>query len=171
MIVIEDVELNAKELRPTTRAWPGLRWWLSSGLLWITACMLVTLALCWRQPGPAALWIPLVQLVSLYGVIGLSFVIQRRVMAVARRAPAFGAPTTWRLDEQGVTLTAALVESRLDWRAIVRVAEEKDRLVLAVTPYNNPVLPLRLLSPDQLQAIRDLVETVRASGRLGRGVD
>lgn len=170
MIVVPDVQTTPKELRPT-KAWPSLRWWGSVVLIWLLLTLLVTLALCWRQPGPAALWIPLVQLVNLYGVIGLSFVVQRRIMAVARRAPAFGAPTTWRLDEEGVTLTTALVETRLDWRAIVDVAEEKDRLVLAVTPYNNPVLPLRRLSPDQLQAIRDLVETVRASGRLGHGVD
>lgn len=171
MITIENVQLTHKEQRPTLKAWPGLRRWMNAGLLWIAACMLATLAFCWRQPGPAALWIPLIQIASLYGVIGLSFLVQRKVIAVAHRAPAFGAITTWRLDENGVTLTTPIAETRLDWRAVVRVAEEKDRLVFAVTPYNNPVLPLRQLSPEQLQAVRDLVAAATAAGRLGRGVD
>lgn len=171
MIVIADVQPTPKELRPTLAAWPGLRWWSCAVLCWLAVIVLITVSITWGRSGPMATWIPVVQLAGLYGVFGINLFIYGVVMKTTRRAPASRPPTTWQLDEDGVTLTTAIAESRLDWRAVVRVAEEKDRLILAVTPYNNPVLPLRLLSPDQRQAIRDLVETVRASGRLGRGVD
>jgi hypothetical protein len=49
--------------------------------------------------------------------------------------------------------------------------EEKDRLIFAVTPARNHVLPLRCFDPGQLDAFRALIAEARASGRLGAGVD
>jgi len=49
--------------------------------------------------------------------------------------------------------------------------EEKDRFLFLVTPAYNPVLPTRLLTDEQKQALRALVADVRARGVLGAGVD
>jgi hypothetical protein len=64
-----------------------------------------------------------------------------------------------------------LQRNTTDWRAIKTVIEEADRFLFLVTPGNNPVLPKRNLSSDQVEALRALIQRVEASGRLGAGVD
>ena len=79
--------------------------------------------------------------------------------------------SVWRFDERGVRIEYPLGEQSMDWRAVVRVVEEKDRLIFAVTPARNHVFPLRCFGPGQLDAFRALIAEVRDSGRLGAGVD
>ncbi|RZJ16943.1 MAG: YcxB family protein [Brevundimonas sp.] len=93
------------------------------------------------------------------------------VRAEGARAPAGALASDWTLDDAGMTLTNPLVGSRVAWAGMRGVREEKDRFVFLVAPMNNPVLPHRCLQPEQLKALRALLETVRTSGRLGAGVD
>lgn len=87
------------------------------------------------------------------------------------RAPAGAVASDWALDEAGFALSDPIAGSRFAWAAIRDVREEKDRFVFLVTLMNNPVLPHRCLEPEQLTAMRALIETIRTSGRLGAGVD
>lgn len=95
----------------------------------------------------------------------------RLIRRQTRRAPASGLPSDWAFDEGGVTIVNPLSTTRLDWRAVRDVREEKDRFVFLVLPMNNPVLPRRLLDVAQLETLRNLTASVKSSGRLGAGVD
>ena len=77
------------------------------------------------------------------------------------QAPAGAVASDWMLDDAGVTLAHPLVGSRFAWAGLRDVREEKDRFVFLVTPMNNPVLPHRCLQPEQLLALRSLIQTVR----------
>ena len=133
--------------------------------------MLATIAVCLGLPLERTGWIVGLQLVGLYGFIGLSALAHYRVMAAARRSPIAQKPTDWRIDDSGLALSGADFETRIGWRNLVAVVEERDRLIFAASPNTNFILPLRVLETDQLQALRVLIADVRARGVLGAGVD
>jgi hypothetical protein len=65
----------------------------------------------------------------------------------------------------------ALAATFYDWRGIKDVLREHDRFVFLLSPAYNAPLPIRCLTQDQLQELEALIAEVRASGRLGAGVD
>lgn len=170
---IVGVRATPRELRPVIRTWPGLGFWIRIPILWLAACMLATMIVLVAVPMPetATFWIGGLWVAGLYGLIGLGLFVQRKGQALTRRTPLGALSADWRLDDAGLTFSTPLSENRLAWEAVTAVREEKDRIVFAVTPYTNHVLPRRALTAEQARDLAALIAEVRASGRLGRGTD
>lgn len=173
MIRIDGVQPTAREFRAITGGWGSIHW----------ACVLYT---CAFPLGFIAYAIsveviagdimpPFLMSGFLFGTLAAWFLgrwaVQMTSADAARRSPAGALAWNWSIDQEGIALTNGLQTSTIDWRAVKAVREEGDRVLFMVTPANNPVLPKRLLSADQLAELRTLVAEVTASGRLGRGVD
>lgn len=170
MISILQVRPTTRELRPLQRGWGAMHWVMCIPML-VPFMGLWALAIWGVGPYPdgrvlfgALIGTPLVWIAARY----LAGVATRRAGA---RAPASALPTDWRLDNAGIEISTALTSSRLSWPVLFKVIEEADRFVFLVSPPTNPVLPKRVLTANQLTALRALIVEVRASGRLGRGVD
>lgn len=133
--------------------------------------MLGTIAACFGMETDRIGWIVGFQVIGLYGFVGLSILANRTIVATGRSTPIAQRPTDWRIDDQGLALSGPDFESRVGWRSLVAVVEEKDRMIFAASPNTNFVLPLRVLDADQVQAVRTIVADVRARGLLGAGVD
>lgn len=168
---IAGVQATPRELRPVTRAWPGLGFWIRVPILWLAACVLAAMIVLVVVPMPeiATFWIGGLWVAALYGLIGLGLFVQRKGQAMTRRTPLGALSADWRLDDAGLTFSTPISENRLGWEAVTAIREEKDRIVFAVTPYANHVLPRRMLNEDQARALAALIAEARASGRLGRG--
>lgn len=171
MIEIVGVRQTAKEMRPVLGAWPVARTWGYVVRGWVALWLTLTMAVAWWRWGPnEAFWIVACLFALIYGTAVLALIMSRRLDHVARATPLGDAASRWTLDENGLLIVFPLGEQSLDWRAVVRVVEEKDRFLFAVTPVRTHVLPRRCLEAGQLPALRNLVEEVRASGRLGAGL-
>ena len=171
MIRINTVQSTERELRHATKAWPEVKWLNNVGVVWLGLVALATIGLSSRADPPLQYWIMGSQLLLIFGLIPLGQIVQRRLGSVNRSAPLRGLSSDWSLDQQGVRITSALSEQFLRWEGLVRVVEEKDRLIFAASPAWNHVLPKRSMTAEQFAAVQALVSDVTASGRLGRGVD
>ncbi|GAW41883.1 hypothetical protein SH203_02294 [Brevundimonas sp. SH203] len=175
MIVVEvaGVQPTAKEGRPAMSAWPSLKWPLNLPLILLAVTMMLTVLVVCSDRDAGGDWrlIVLLQVIGLYGFVGLSMFAQRRLAAVGRAAPAWRHPLDWSLSSDGFVVVGPGLESRVDWRLVAAAVEEKDRWIFAASPNSNFILPLRLLDADQRAAVRRLVEDARARGVLGAGVD
>jgi hypothetical protein len=172
MIEVAGVRQTPHEMRSVTGAWPPVRIWGYVGRSWLGLLCLTMIAASWWFAGATiTLWIEGFALALLFGSLALGLAATHHIARIAKSTPLGDAVSAWRLDDTGVRITYPLGEQSLDWRAIVRVVEEKDRLIFAVTPARNHVLPLRCFDPGQLDAFRALIAEARASGRLGGGVD
>lgn len=171
MIHIGGFKPTARELRPVLKAWPGVRSWANLGVIWMGAVAIVTIILAAAVDPSVGYWIMGCQIALIYGVILLGFFVQKRIARLGAAAPLMGLDCEWCIDERGIELTTTLSKNFVDWQAIVRVVEEKDRLIFAVTLPLNYVLPKRAVTNEQIAALKALVADVTASGRLGRGVD
>ena len=132
-------------------------------------CALTTFSLCWYEAVSSLLWIAVVQYAMIFGVIGLGFMARRHLGSLARSVPTGTGPSNWMLDQVGFSITSPISERRLDWRAVVRVLEEKDRIIFAVAPSRNYFLPTRLLTAEASTELHTLIAEAKASGRLGAG--
>ena len=171
VIEVRGVQPTQKEGRAAVKAWPVVRRWANLPVLFLGGAMLATIAVCLGLPLERIGWIVGLQLVGLYGFIGLSVLAHYRVMAATRRSPIAQKPTDWRIDDRGLALSGADFETCIGWRNLVAVVEEKDRLIFAASPNTNFILPLRVLETDQLHALRVLIVDVRARSVLCAGVD
>lgn len=168
--MISGVRPTPRELRQIQRGW-GMMHWLMIGPILIPFIGLWTLAIWGVGPYAdgrvlfgALIGTPLAWLAA-------RSLVNASMRRAARKAPAGDLATDWSLDDTGIVLSTALTSSRLSWSALLDVREEADRFVFLLTPASNPALPRRVLTTDQLAALRTLIAEVRASGRLGRGVD
>jgi hypothetical protein len=174
MIEITGVQPTPHEFRPITAGW---------GAAIHLACLLLTVA--WPL-GFMAYAVSVEAMVGdmlppfwmsgfLFGTLALWFTgrwaVRRAASGAVRKSPAGNLPWDWSIGPEGIAFANGLQASTIDWRAVRAVREESDRILFLVTPANNPVLPKRLLTPDQLADLRTLIADVTASGRLGRGVD
>jgi hypothetical protein len=168
---IAGVKATPRELRPVIKAWAGLGWWMRAPLLWLCACALAAAVVMFLVPMPetVTIWMGGLWLAALYGLIGLGLLLHRKGQAMARRTPMGALSFDWRLDDAGLTFSTPISENRLAWEAVTAIREEKHRIVFAVTPYANHILPRRALNEDQARDLAVLIAEVRASGRLGRG--
>jgi len=173
IVRIDAVAPNAREMRSIKRGWGLIHW----------VCFLPT-------------YVPLLGIIVLGVTVNLfagdylpSFLISATLIGTgllwllttklarwacaheARKAPVGGLDWCWTIDAQGFAFDNGLQSNRLDWRGVKAIREDRDRLVFLVSPSYNPVLPLRLLEPDQTEALRQLIAHARVSGRLGAGVD
>ena len=168
MIEILDVRQTPREMRPVYGTWPVVRLWGYLARGWLAVTCVGTLITAWWYSGPeGALWVAVCQIAMVYGLLGFGLIANRQIGRVTQAAPLGDASSRWRFDENGLRILYDLGEQVLDWRAVVRVVEEKDRIIFAVTPARNHVLPLRCFGPGQLDAFRALITEVRASGQLG----
>lgn len=133
--------------------------------------MLATMAACFGMESDRMGWIVGFQVIGLYGFVGLSMLANRTIVATGRSTPIAQRPSDWGIGEQGLAISGADFETRIGWRSLVAVVEEKDRMIFAASPNTNFILPLRVLDTDQLQAVRAIVADVRSRGVLGAGVD
>lgn len=171
-IEIHNVRRTPWEMRPIYRVWPEVRWWGYSVRLAFGALYLLTMGAAWWFARPeGVLWILFCLCTLVYVPLALGWIGTWRVGRVARATPLGASAGIWRIDAAGLRITHALSEEVLDWRGVVHIAEEKDRVIFAVGPSRNYILPLRCFAPDQLAALRTLADDLRASGRLGGGVD
>ena len=171
VVEIRGVQPTPKEGRAALKAWPVIRRWANLPMLFFVVMMFATMGLSLHVPSDRMAWIFVLQLIALYGFVGLSLLVHRKVMALSRAAPLSRQSVDWRIDDQAVTVSGADFESRVGWRSVVVVVEEKDRLIFAASPNTNFILPLRVLDAAQAEAVRALVADVRARGVLGAGVD
>lgn len=170
MIEIVDVRQTPREMRPVYSAWPVVRGWGYVVRGWFAALLVITLAVAWWfSTLEGLLWITLCLVVLVYGLLALSLIANRQIGRATHAAPLGAASSCWRFDKNGLRIVYDLGEQGLDWRAVVQVVEETDRLIFAVTPARNHVLPLWCFGPGQLDAFRTLIAEVRDSGRLGSG--
>jgi len=100
-----------------------------------------------------------------------ALLVQTVMAREAAKSPAGGTHCRWTLDLQSIRIDNELMSSVIDWAAVKAVREEHDRFLLLIAPMNNPVLPKRQMTAEQIVAMKALVADVTASGRLGRGVD
>ncbi|PZO04751.1 MAG: hypothetical protein DCF29_09840 [Alphaproteobacteria bacterium] len=173
MIEIEAVQPTAREFRSIRRGW-GLIHWVCllpthAFLIGFVLFGVVALAVSDNTQAHGLFSVFLIGswLLSLIG----GSVVRRVVAREMRRSPAGNLPWRWLIDERGLEFDNGLQCNRVDWRAVKAFQEEKDRFLFLVTPAYNPVLPTRLLTDEQKQALRALVADVRARGVLGAGVD
>lgn len=173
MIEIAEVCPNVRESRSIQRGWGAIHWvcivptyaflfgFLIFGLLVMSArsddvpdgAFSVSIIGSWLLWWFGSLWL------------------RKTIAAEARKAPVGGLPWRWTIDDEGISFANGLQTNRLDWRAVRSVREEKDRVLFLVSPAYNPVLPTRLLDAGQLDALRELIGALKASSRLGGGVD
>jgi len=173
VIVIDEVEPNAQEVRPIQRGW-GLIHWV--GCLPIHLPILAAVIFGVTVTALAGDYLPPLLLGGYtIGTVVLWTIASRWAQAVvaaeARKSPVSGLSWRWTIDDQGFAFDNGLQSNRLDWRAIKAIRDESDRFVFLVSPQYNPVLPSRLLGAVELAQLRALIGEVTASGRLGRGVD
>ena len=173
MIVIDAVAPNAHEMRPIQRGW-GLIHWVGCLPLYI----LILAAILFGVTVSAVAGDHLPPLLLGGYIIGTVVLwafanrwAQAVVAAEARKSPVGGLTWRWSIDDQGFAFDNGLQSNRLDWRAIKAIRDESDRFVFLVAPHYNPILPSRLLDAGELAQLQALIEEVKASGRLGRGVD
>ena len=173
MIEVRGVKLTAHDQRVLRRGWGAIHW---------AACLptyvpyVAFLAMGLTVSAMVGDLLPPILLTGFIVGTGLvwwaaTLLTWKVVRGAGARAPAGAVASDWTLDDAGVTLAHPLVGSRFAWAGLRDVREEKDRFVFLVAPMNNPVLPHRCLQPEQLTALRTLIQTVRTSGRLGAGVD
>lgn len=171
-IDIAEVQPTLRELRPIRRGWGVFHWII---LLPANAFLFgfLTFGLIASSIGGHAA-IPLLFVVCLAGAYLFwavsGWVVHRITFSITKRAPAGRLVWDWSIGEEGVDFSNGLQVNRLDWRAVMAVEEERDRFVFLVMPGYNPALPKRLLSPEQLAALRNLLADLRSSGRLGQGL-
>lgn len=171
VVEVRGVRPTPKEGRAALRAWPSIRRWATVPMLFFIVVVLATMGLSVNVRSDMMVWIFVLQMAGLYGFLGLTAVAHGKVMAMSRAAPISRQPVDWRIDGQGLSVSGADFESRVGWRSLVVVVEEKDRLIFAASPNINFILPLRVLDADQITTVRAIVADARSRGVLGAGVD
>nr|WP_316629156.1 YcxB family protein [uncultured Brevundimonas sp.] len=173
MIVVEAVRPTAKELRPLQSGWGALHWVacvpLYIGFVGFLVFGLVALGPNGDAYPPGLLF---VFFAGTFLVWAASYRLSAWVNAKATMAaPAGSLDWRWTISEAGLTFDTPLQANRTDWKAIKAMKEERDRFVFLVLPGHNPVLPKRLLTDEQAQDLRTLVDALDRRGVLGAGVD
>lgn len=171
VVDVRGVQPTPREGRAALRAWPSIRRWATLPMLFFVVVVLGTMGLSLNVRPDMMVWIFVLQMAGLYGFVGLTALAHHKVMAMSRALPIARPPVDWRIDGQGIAVVGADFESRVGWRSLVSVMEEKDRLIFTSSPNANFILPLRVLNADQIAAVRAIVADVRARGVLGAGVD
>ena len=173
VIRIEAVKVLASEIRAISRGWGAVHW-LACVPTFVPLIGLLAVLITiqhFEASGEAQ--------VAVLGVLFVTVMLwaaAQRMMPwiyarAGKQAPTAGVLNDWELSDEGLEITNPLTRGRIDWRAIRAVREEHDRFVFLLTPMNNPVLPKRAMTTEQIAALKTLIADVTTSGRLGRGVD
>jgi hypothetical protein len=173
MIIVENVTPTAQELRAIQRGWGAVHWVVClPTYVPILGMILFGVTVNWLVGDflPPMLMAGFLIATGVLWWVSASWA-QKVTAAAARASPAGGLDWRWAIDAQGLAFENPLQSNRLDWRGVKLVREERDRFVFLVSPQHNPVLPTRLLTAEQAEALRALIAQVKAEGRLGRGVD
>lgn len=171
MIEVENVQPTTRELRAVRRGWGALHWAAVVPVVAFPIGFVVFGLLALGPEGdrfPGTLLFFSFAATVLIWIIG-NAVLRDVVVRAMRASPTGRAAWRWRIDADGFVFENGLQTNRLDWRGVRAVREEKDRFLFLVTPGHNPVLPTRLLTPEQKTELRALIAEVTASGRLGAG--
>ena len=171
-IEIRQVSQTPKELRGLKRGWGAFHIW--SGLPWLVPYlgMIVLMTLLVKNAPWMGASIPMgITLGTVVLWILASNLASAQMQRQAAMAPSRQVTYDWIFDTDGLRQESPLTSTRVAWEAIRDVREEGDRFVVLFTPQANLVLPKRLMTEAQITGLRALIAEVRASGRLGRGVD
>ena len=169
MIEIEAVQPNAREFRPMRRGW-GLIHWACLVPSYAYLVGFLAFGVLAGSLLPEGLFFGAVVGSWLLSLLGAQW-LKQVTYNEQRKAPTSSLPWRWRIDDEGLSFDNGLQTNRVDWRGVKIVQEERDRFLFLVTPAYNPVLPKRLMTAEQVVALKALIADVTASGRLGRGVD
>jgi hypothetical protein len=161
-IVIENVRAAPSELRPAATGWESATRWNQAPLLIQFAGLFSLVILIAASPSPdgikaAALGIGLA---TLFGWFGVCQWLAAHQIKVHRSTPSGSQASTYTLDRQGVGVRNGHAESRMDWSGLKGVVRDHDRYVFLFTPAYNPVLPRRLLTPEQDASVQALIVEV-----------
>ena len=173
MIEIRDVYPSPNEVHPVTRGWGWVHWvvWLPSVVPYLVMSLLAVLVAAWGPEGTA----PVLAVALLIGgsllTMGSGWAVQAIMRRKALSSAAASGGHDWAIDDAGVSLTNAVLQTRYRWEGFHGVLDEKDRFVFLISVAGGLPLPKRYLAAEQIDALRALVADVRASGRMGRGVD
>lgn len=169
LIEVDEVQPTARECRAMTKGWGLVHWACFVPIIVYPIGFIVFGFLAMGRDGdriPPELFAVAIIATSLIWVAANWFL--RRTAKRAQQASPTGLLVwRWRIDGEGFVFDNGLQRNQLDWRAVKAVLEEKDRFLFLVTPGYNPVLPTRLLTPDQKSVLRALIAEVTKSGRLG----
>lgn len=173
VIRIEAVKPSPHELRSIWGGWGAVHWFACIPMFLPLLVLPVVLIVIGDMDDASAVQARILGV--MFATVVLWAVVQRMTPWVYSRAgklaPTAGASYLWEISEAGLEVGSALMASRIDWRAVKAVRQEPDRFVFLLTPMNNPVLPKRVMTAEQIAALNALIVDVTASGRLGRGVD
>lgn len=170
-IDVQNVQPTPREMRQVAGGWGAMHWvcvpYTYAFLIGFLVYGLAVLSIAGDSMPPLLFsgcligsW--LVWMISAWAV--------RKVAAnEARKAPTGGLSWDWYIGPDGITFTNGLQTNRFDWRAVKSIRDERDRFLFLVTPAYNPVLPKRLLSEQQLNELRALIDQVQVDGRVGDG--
>jgi hypothetical protein len=171
MIEVEKVQPTARELRMVTRGWGALHWVAVLPVVAYPVGFIVFGLLALGETGdrfpPSLLFLAFATTTIVW--VTANGLLHDAAVRAMRRSPTGREAWNWRIDADGFVFENGLQTNRLDWRGVMAVREEKDRFLFLVTPALNPVLPKRLLTPEQTADLRALIAEVTASGRLGAG--
>lgn len=173
MIRIENVKSTLAERRAVSGGWGALHWFACIPMLlpfigFLGAMIVVGTR---RDAGGAQAQVFLVLIVTWVAWVVAQRITPQLYARAERSAPTGGQAYLWEISSTGLKITGLLTASRIDWRAVKTVREERDRFVFLLTPMSNAILPKRQLSDEQTAALRALIAEVTATGRLGAGVD
>jgi len=173
MIEIEAVQPTAREFRAIGRGWGAIHWACVPYTYAFLAGFLIYGVVVGSIAGD---FLPPLLFSGLLAASWIVWWASARAVrwaaaAATKKSPAGLLPWKWSIGPDGILFANGLQTNEVDWRAVKTVREEDDRFLFLVTPAYNPVLPKRLLDEGQLTELRRLIEDVKASGRLGRGVD
>lgn len=122
-------------------------------------------------PPNAVYWLATTTVVLLLAMIVSGSIVMSAYARACVDAAQVPGPARWTIDGRGLQVeTGTGVVSHM-WEGVAKVVDERDRFVFAISPSDNPVLPKRQMTHDQIAAVKTLIADVTASGRLGRGVD
>jgi hypothetical protein len=158
-VVVEHVRATPEELQPGETGWEDALRWAEVPLLIEVGGLaaLVVLIFIFPAPGVAKAAAVGIAVAALLGKLAARQWLARRQLKFHRSTASGSQASTYVIDHQGLAIGNMYAESRTYWSAMRGVIRYPNRYVFLFTPAHNPVLPRRLLTPEQDAALQALI--------------
>lgn len=169
-IVVRNVVLTGDDLNMSRSPWRRLNAANNERLIPIALGFLVSSAAIGSMLDPS-----LVQLLWFVGPIATGWFLfiwltNAHFLGAYKSAyqttPLGSSPCTFTFDDQGLHQTTRLSEHMIKWEAFVEVAANEKGFRFWMTPFMAVFLPSRFLQEGQGGALKDLIASARAQGRI-----